>query len=888
MSNMAQPLSSYNQLRRLIFDLFDEEELRSLCFDLDVNYDGLPGKGTEAKSRELILFMRRRQRLVDLLAACRQARPEVDWPVEISDSRLAPVTPTWWSGEPQQFVIAAGLIVALLAVLIGVVSWPRGTEPAVPTQEVVAAAKTETATATAVPTKPSTPTATLSPTHTPTPTPPPDVTIVEFEPPPNRFVKVAPLLEENLLDTLDEYDLQGVNVQVVDQPITSRDEAETLATSSGSKVVIWGWYDDLGINVRIYLTSEISQSRNLLRTSAVPLASAAAENSEFALRAVNDVLPENVTFLSLFVIGQLEYQANEYQKGFAAFDAAMANMPEMVVFENPALLPFFRGRQLEAAGSDDVETIACEYAQAIQADPEFAPAYNNLGILLAEFGPLDLPVAVQACVIAALPDIWSPGDDLPDGFVLAATFLYDYKDLQPDSAVARYNVLALDWSSGGFMPDPLEIKQELDAITALDPSLPGPYIMRAMLAYKWSFGQLDYAVIAEDLETAVTLLPDVPELRVNLGQIYALDGRLEDASAAFQAALALDGQNREALLAMANLIYRREGGEAAEAYLDPIPGMAEAYPLSAAGQTFTWPEIFDRDVAPISPVHTADLFRSRLLFDAGDLEGAAETINRLIMTNEELALAFDIFRVEMPLERYLAGLLNSLETGAPVSETITDTLPVYFDLGVSDLATSTEIWFNLLIQCGPSGSSQPIAWGTAENDCLPEDLSERITAVYDLFQDQLGRRMSYQMEGFFGGLACPYVFTYNEANKAWVLDTTIIYGLVGPENEATQQRPLQHFDGRLLIREVEPEISHLDQVYVVAIDEDGQKHLLQHQLPALQSADENYLILHQGDSQWLYFSGFDNLENIQQYWVVARGYYEPLPFSFNSVKPPPE
>ncbi len=878
MSNMAQSLSAHNRLRQLIFDLFDEDELRSLCFDLDVNYDGLPGRGTEAKARELVLYMRRRQRLGALLAACRQARVEVDWPDEITENRLAPVTPSWWPGEPQQFVIAAGLIVVLLIVLISVISWPKGTERAVPTQEAVVAVKTETATATAVPAKPSTPTA------TPTPTPPPDVTIVEFKPPPNRFVKVAPLLEENLLDTLDEYDLRGVNVQVIDQPITSRDEAETLATASGSTVVIWGWYDDLGINVRIYLTSETSQSRNLLRTSAVPLASAEENNSsELAIRVVNTVLPENVTFLSLFVIGQLEYQANEYQKGFAVFDAAMANMPETVVFENPALLHFFRGRQLEAVGSDDVETIACEYAQAIQADPEFAPAYNNLGILLAESGPLDLPEAVQACVIAALPGRWSPGDDLPNGSVLAATFLYGYKDLQPDSAVARYNVLALDWSAGGFLPDPPQIEQELDDITALDPSLPGPYIMRAMLAYKWSFGQLDYAAIAKELETAVTFLPGIPELRVNLGQIYALDGRLEDAEAAFQAALSLDGQNREALLALANLVYRQEGGEAADAYLDQIPSMDEAYPLPAAGEmTFTWPEIFDAGRAPISPVHTADLFRSRLLFEAGDSQGAAETVNRLVMTDEQLALAFDISMAEMPLERYLAGLLDSLETGVPVSETITSTLPVYFDLGVSDLATSTETWFALLNQCGPSGSSKPTTWGTAENDCLPEDLSERITAVYDLFQQQLGRRMSYQMEGFFGGLACPYVFTYDEANQRWALDTTIIYGLVGPENEATQPRPLQHFDGRLLIREVEPEISYLDQVYVLAIDGDGRKHILQHQLPALQSSDGNYLILHQGDSQWINFPGFANLENIQQYWVVARGYYEPSPPSYSS------
>lgn len=870
---MSQSLPAHSRLRQLIFELFNEDELRSLCSDLDVHYDGLPGRGTEAKAHDLVHYMRRRQRLAELLEVCRQLRPKADWPEEIAESRLAPVTPTWWPGEPQQFALAAGVVVVLLVILIGVISWPKEAGQATPTREVVMAIETETAAVTAVATETTTPT----PTNTLTPTPPPDVIIVEFEPPPNRFVKVAPLLEENLLDTLDEYDLRGVNVQVIDQPIASRDEAATLAAMSGSRVVIWGWYDDLGINVRIYLTSETQRSRAVLRTSAVPLASTEGGDSELALRVVSDVLPENVTFLSLFVIGQLSYQANEYQAGYAAFDAAMANMPETVVFENPALLHFFRGRQLEAVDSGDTVTIICEYTQAITADPEFAPAYNNLGILMARFGPIELPGDAQECLRTAFPERWPADHDLPDGLVLAQFFLSRYRQLQPDSAVGRYNVLALDWSAGGFLPDPPIIEKELEAITALDSSLPGPYIMRAMLAYKYSFGHLEYAAIAEDLETAVTLLPDEPELQVNLGQVYALDGRLADAEVAFQTALTIDDQNWEALLAIANLVYHQEGSEAAEAYLSQIPNLEEAYPLSEAAGSFTWLEVYDPGIFPISPVYMADLFRSRLLFDAGDPAGAAEAIDQLLTANQDLSLAFDLTgAAEPPFERYLASLMKSLDTGLAISQIMTDTYPILVGMELSGLATSIHTWQRLLSQCN---APSPDRWGTARNDCLPEDLAERITAVYDIFQEQLGRRMSYQMEGFFGGLACPYVFTYDQAAKTWALDTTIIYGLVGPESEATQQRRLQHFDGRLLIREVEPEISYLDQVYVLAIGKDGREHILGHDLPALQSADSNYLILKQGEHQWLHFPGIADLDKIQQYWVVARGYYEPLPSS---------
>ncbi len=51
-----------SELRSVIEKYFDEEELRTLCSDLDVDYDSLPGDGKAAKARELAShFMRRGQ-----------------------------------------------------------------------------------------------------------------------------------------------------------------------------------------------------------------------------------------------------------------------------------------------------------------------------------------------------------------------------------------------------------------------------------------------------------------------------------------------------------------------------------------------------------------------------------------------------------------------------------------------------------------------------------------------------------------------------------------------------------------------------------------------------------------------------------------------------------
>ena len=68
------------ELRSLLIESFDLEELHSLCFDLGINFDSLAGSTIDSKARELIAYCQRHLRLPDLLAACRQQRPHLLWP----------------------------------------------------------------------------------------------------------------------------------------------------------------------------------------------------------------------------------------------------------------------------------------------------------------------------------------------------------------------------------------------------------------------------------------------------------------------------------------------------------------------------------------------------------------------------------------------------------------------------------------------------------------------------------------------------------------------------------------------------------------------------------------------------------------------------------------
>ncbi|OQY23725.1 MAG: hypothetical protein DRJ03_27205 [Chloroflexi bacterium] len=67
------------RLHILLVERFDEEEMRSLSFGLQVDYDNLRGEGKTGKARELIAYLERRDRLIELVQAGEQLRPDVPW-----------------------------------------------------------------------------------------------------------------------------------------------------------------------------------------------------------------------------------------------------------------------------------------------------------------------------------------------------------------------------------------------------------------------------------------------------------------------------------------------------------------------------------------------------------------------------------------------------------------------------------------------------------------------------------------------------------------------------------------------------------------------------------------------------------------------------------------
>lgn len=96
-----------SNLYNLIEQCFDQEEIRTLCFELLVDFDSLRGEGKPAKVRELILALSRQARLPDLIALAREKRPNITWPMAPQGFEL-PDSFEWPTVNPSPHTIIHG------------------------------------------------------------------------------------------------------------------------------------------------------------------------------------------------------------------------------------------------------------------------------------------------------------------------------------------------------------------------------------------------------------------------------------------------------------------------------------------------------------------------------------------------------------------------------------------------------------------------------------------------------------------------------------------------------------------------------------------------------------------------------------------------------------
>ena len=96
-------LEPLTRLRQILAARFNEGELRTLCFDLGIRYDTLPGEGTENKARELVDYLERHDRIHELVSTGERLRPDIPWDGVLDDTfKVAAGASSTLQGPPSE------------------------------------------------------------------------------------------------------------------------------------------------------------------------------------------------------------------------------------------------------------------------------------------------------------------------------------------------------------------------------------------------------------------------------------------------------------------------------------------------------------------------------------------------------------------------------------------------------------------------------------------------------------------------------------------------------------------------------------------------------------------------------------------------------------------
>jgi tetratricopeptide (TPR) repeat protein len=444
-------------------------------------------------------------------------------------------------------------------------------------------------------------------------------------------------------------DLGFSNLRVEVEPTRLRaddlDRAQRLGRRYNASMVIWG--ADTGVRVTVnYLNLkhpdfeaaqvEISETERTL----IPNPSGYAE---FVTRD----LPGQLTFLSLFAIGQSYYIEGAYADSLEVIQKAVGSVvPGTEPVEGLADAYFRLGWLHQVPIGDDERAIA-DYDQAIALQPDYALAYYNRGVAYADKGDLDHAIADYDQAIALQPDYAVAYSSRGvayhhKGDLDHAIANYDQAiALKPDYAEAYYN-RGVAYRAKGDLDHAIA---DYDQAIALKPDYAVAYGNRGV-AYRVK-GDLAHAIA--DYDQAITLKPDYAVAYNNRGVAYRDKGDLDHAIADYDQAVALKPDYAEAYNNRG--VAYRDKGDLAHAIADYdqaialTPDYARAYNnrgIAYADKGDLDHAIADYDQAIALKPDYAEAYYNRgvAYADKGDLDHAITDYDQAIALKPDLAEAY--------------------------------------------------------------------------------------------------------------------------------------------------------------------------------------------------------------------------------------------------------
>jgi hypothetical protein len=134
------------------------------------------------------------------------------------------------------------------------------------------------------------------------------------------------------------------------------------------------------------------------------------------------------------------------------------------------------------------------------------------------------------------------------------------------------------------------------------------------------------------------------------------------------------------------------------------------------------------------------------------------------------------------------------------------------------------------------------------------------------------------IRGPSGEGSCPFVLTRAEKNQALRSEGVILKSNRGKANEGTDTRRLAHFDGRVVLQELEPEVTTLDRAFIRAILPDGSTREIAARDSRLREVDGAVVTVSPHRPLAIDFETVPSIPGVR-FELIVHGYFTPLPRS---------
>ena len=423
---------------------------------------------------------------------------------------------------------------------------------------------------------------------------------------------------------------------------TDDSTARSTGEVYGAALVLWGWYDGVGVTPRLEHIGIIEMMPGCPTCQESALQLAEPETVEFK-QSILETLPERTMYLVSFALGLDAYSHSDLETALVYFNNALDIAEQGAASVTADETYFYRGSIYHS--HKQYNLAIADYTYALALNPDFIYAYNNRGLTYNAMGKYEQALADYDRALELNPEY--AGVYYNRGLIYYDMGEYEQALANYDRAIELNPEYAEVYNSRGriYCYNMGEYEQALadyDRAIELNPEYAGAYHNRGLIYY--DMGEYERALA--DYDRAIVLNSEFTEAYSNRGLTYYDMGEHEQALADYDRAIVLNPEFAEAYYNR-GLIYSYNMGKYEQALADFDRALelnsesAEAYnnrgnSYGAMGEYEQALADFDRAIE-LNPEY-ADLYISRGLTynDMGEYEQALADYNRAIELNPEL------------------------------------------------------------------------------------------------------------------------------------------------------------------------------------------------------------------------------------------------------------